>query len=298
MNALWIPLALGAHFLLAFNGVADKFLLSKAVRHPIAYAFYTGITGPLVWVIAPFGFRWIGISDLFIAIMGGVCFPVALYFFDTAIQQTSISRILPIEGGLVPIFTLVFAYVLLGERLTPQQLSAFIFLVIGAVLISFRYQRGGWHAVALGNAAVAAILFALSATITKYIFDQSNFVSGLIWTRLGFFLASLSFLVAPRARRAIFDTPKQVSSGNKLLYYSTRITGMLAGFMQNLAVAWGSVTIVNALQGVQFVFLLMATSILSLRFPKILKEKITGAILVQKILAIIAIGVGLALLTL
>lgn len=298
MTALWIPLAIGAHLLLAFNGVADKFLLSKAVRHPIAYAFFTGITGPLVFVLAPFGLQWIGWGGLFIAVMGGVCFPVALYFFDTAIQQTSISRVLPIEGGLVPIFTLVFAYVLLGERLSSIHLGAFLLLVVGAVLISFRQEKGAWHMVAIGNATVAAILFALSSVITKYTFDESNFVSGLVWTRIGFFLASVSFLSSPRARGYIFNTPKQVSSGNKILYFSTRVTGMLSGFMQNLAIAWGSVTIVNALQGVQFAFLLIMTSILTRRFPKILKEKITSKILAQKFLAILCISAGLFLLTL
>jgi uncharacterized membrane protein len=298
MTALWIPLALAAHFLLAFNGVADKFLLSKAVRHPIAYAFFTGITGPFVFILAPFGLQWIGWDGLLIAIMGGACFPVALFFFDTAIQETSISRILPIEGGLVPIFTLGFAYVLLGERLSNNQLGAFSLLVVGAVLISFRIEKGKYRAVALSNAAVAAVLFALSAVITKYIFDQSNFVSGLVWTRVGFFLASISFLVSARVRGYIFNTPKQVSSGNKVLYLSTRVTGMLSGFMQNLAVAWGSVTIVSALQGVQFAFLLIMTAVLTRWFPKILKEKFTPKIIAQKTLALVCISVGLFLLTL
>ncbi len=297
MIGLSIFLAIGAYSLLAFNGVADKFLLSKVVRHPIVYAFYTGITGPLVWVLAPFGLIFLSWENFVIALIGGACFPVALYFFDRAIQQTSISRILPIEGGLVPLFTLGFAYLILGERLTTTQLFAFAFLVFGAILISFRYERGQWHAKAFGNATIAAILFALSAVVTKYIFDQSNFVSGLIWTRLGFFVASLSFLISPKARGYIFNAPKQVSTGNKLLYYSTRLTGAASGFMQNYAVAIGSVTIVNALQGTQFAVLLILTSILSVWYPKILKEKISVSILVQKISAMLVISFGLYLLT-
>jgi len=298
MTILWLPLAIGAYLLLAVNGVADKFLLSKAVRHPIAYAFYTGITGPFVWVLAPFGLKFLNGTDLLIAILGGACFPVALYFFDTAIQRTSVSRILPIEGGLVPIFTLVLAYLILGERLSGTQMLSFIFLVCGAVLISFRREHGVWHPAALGNATVAAFLFAMSFTLTKYIYDQSNFVSGLIWTRLGFFVASLCFLIPPLWRKYIFDTPKKVSQTNKLLYYGTRLTGMVAGFMQNYAIAIGSVTLVNAMQGTQYAFLLVLTSVLSLRFPRILKEKITPQILAQKITAIILVSLGLVLLAL
>jgi drug/metabolite transporter (DMT)-like permease len=298
MTLLWLPLAVGAYLLLAVNGVADKFLLSKAVRHPIAYAFYTGITGPLVWVLAPFGLKLLSLPDLLVAILGGACFPVALYFFDKAIQQTSISRILPIEGGLVPIFTLVLAYLILGERLSGSHFIAFLLLVCGAVLISFRREHGLWHPVALGNATIAAFLFAMSFVLTKYIYGHSNFVSGLIWTRLGFFAASLSFLLVPLWRGYIFEAPKKVSNPNKLLYYGTRLTGMAAGFMQNYAIAIGSVTLVNAMQGTQYVFLLILTSILSLRFPQVLKEQINRQILVQKILAIIIVSVGLVLLAL
>ena len=298
MSSLYIPLAIGAYVLLAFNGIADKFLLSKVVRHPIAYAFYTGITGPLTWVLAPFGLKFLSGQDFLVAIIGGICFPVALYFFDTAIQQTSISRILPIEGGLVPIFTLLFAFLFLGERLTNLQFLAFVFLVLGAVLISLKFERGQWHAKAFGHATIAAVLFALCFTLTKYTFDHSNFVSGLIWTRLGFFIASLAFLIPRQWRTYIFETPKKTSNPNKILYYSTRITGAVAGLMQNYAIAIGSVTIVNAMQGTQYVFLLIATSLLSFYFPKILKEKITGKILTQKIIAIFLVGIGLTLLAL
>ncbi|MCX6797172.1 MAG: hypothetical protein NTX98_01700, partial [Candidatus Doudnabacteria bacterium] len=51
---MWIFLSIGAYFLLALNGVADKFLLSKAIKHPIAYAFYVGITGPLTLLLLLF----------------------------------------------------------------------------------------------------------------------------------------------------------------------------------------------------------------------------------------------------
>jgi uncharacterized membrane protein len=53
----------------------------------------------------------------------------------SAIQATSISRVLPIEGGFIPMFTLVLAYFVLGERLTEYQYIAFVFLVFGAVTI-------------------------------------------------------------------------------------------------------------------------------------------------------------------
>ena len=295
MSFIWI--AILAYLLFAVNGIVDKFLLTKAVRHPIAYAFYIGITGPLTLVLAPFGLKGLGFGDLLVALVGGASFVLALYYLYVATQQTSISRLLPIEGGFVPVFTLILAYVILGERLSAAQAGAFIFLVFGAVLIAFKKDQKGWHPKALGVSILAAFLFALSFTLTKYIFDQTNFVSGLIWTRLGFFAVALSFLIPQKSRGYIFKAPRETTTGNKFLYYGARVSGGLGGLLQNYAISLGSVTIVNALAGTQYAFLLISTIFLSKYYPKILKERVTGAILSQKIIAIILIFAGLVFLT-
>jgi len=294
---LFVWIAIFAYLLFALNGVIDKFLLSKVVRHPVAYAFYVGVTGPLTLVLLPFGFRTLGsLGDLAIALVGGGLFVFALYFFYVAIQKTSISRIMPLEGGFVPVFTLILAYFLLGERLSGWQLLAFIFLVAGGVFITLEKDRFGWHPKALGSGILAAFLFALSFTLTKYIYEQTNFVSGLIWTRLGLFLFSLLLLIPKTARKKIFSAPRRVAPENVFLYYGNRVIGGTAGFLQNYAIAIGSVTLVNALQGTQYALLLAMTVAASIYWPKIIKEDIRGAILAQKTAAIILISIGLALL--
>ena len=56
--------------------------------------------------------------------------------------------------------------------------------------------------------------------------------------------------------------------------------------------------IINALQGVQYVFLLIFAVLLSLKFPQILKEEISREIIFQKVVAILLIGGGLVILAL
>jgi drug/metabolite transporter (DMT)-like permease len=309
---MWIFFSIGAYFLLAINGVADKFLLSKSVKHPVAYAFYGGITGPLTFLLSIFGlfgswlgwsflsnefsFQWLTLGQTLVAIIGGASFPLALYFSYSAIQKTSVSRVLPIQGGFVPVFTLLFAYLFLGERLDASHLISFMLLVLGAVVISFRKEQGHWHARAFNQAFISAVLFSLCAVLTKYAFLRVNFASGLIWTRLGFFLVSISFLLIPKAREYIFNAPKETTVGSKFVYLGARISGGVSGFLQNYAVKLGSVTLVNAMQGTQYVFLLILTTILSLKFPKILKEHLSGQSFAQKIISIILVSVGLVLL--
>lgn len=294
----WLYFAVSAYLLMAVTAVVDKFLVSKVVKQPVAYAFYIGITGPFSLLLAPFGLKMLSMPDMMLAFASGIFFVLGIYYYFSAVQNSSVSRVLPIQGGLLPLFTLVFAFLLLDERLAASQYVAFIFLVAGSILISFRKDSGSWHTSALGYVTLSAMGFALSATLSKHIFDVSNFISGMVWTRQGFTLVALAFLLSPENRKHIFNAPKEAKVKNIFLYYSGRFSGTIAGFLQNYAVSIGSVTIVNAMQGTQFLFLLVMTTFLSFRYPKVLKEKVTARILIQKITAIALISLGLVLLAL
>ena len=119
----------------------------------------------------------------------------------------------------------------------------------------------------------------------------------MIWTRMGFFLAALPILLFKRNREVIFNAPKEAGARNVALYYSSRITGTVGGFLQNYAVSLGSVSVVNAMQGTQFAFLLGLTTFLSVYFPKVLKERINAETITLKLTAIALISGGLYLIT-
>jgi uncharacterized membrane protein len=112
------------------------------------------------------------------------------------------------------------------------------------------------------------------------------------------FTTAFLFLIFKPAREAILKTPREAGKRNGILFYCVRVIGALAGFLQNYAIAIGSVVIVNALQGLQFVFVLALTSMLSIYYPRILKEEINSRILAVKMLAIVLITSGLVILSL
>jgi len=292
----WLFFALSGYLLLAFSGVADKFLVSKVVKQPIAYAFYTAITGPFSLILIPFGVKFLSWPDFAVALMAGPCFILAIYHSYSAISRSSVSRVVPIQGGLVPLFSFFLAHVILGEQLTFLQTGAFFFLVLGAVLISFRKEKGKWTNEAFTYAATSALFFALTSVLTKYIFLQSNYISGLVWPSLGFLLPVPFILMIKENREAIFNAPKEAGVKNTALYYSSRASGTLGGFLQKYAVSVSSVTLVNALQGTQFVFLLAMTTFVSIYFPKVLKERINAETIALKLTAIVLISCGLFLL--
>lgn len=294
----WIAIATISYLLFAINSVIDKFLLMGPIKHPSMYAFFVGLSSGAILILAPFGLHILKEQDMAIALLGGAIFTYALYFLYCASRFTSVSRLVPIEAGLVAVCTLVFSYIFLHESLTGLQLGAFVLLVFGAVSISLKKnEMQAWRPSGLLYALVAAVLFSASLVLTKMVYNHTNFISGLIWTRLGLFVGALTFLFTPQFRKHLLTSSQPARSGSAALFYSAQGLGALASFLQNYAIALGSVVIVNALQATQFMFVLIITIVLSLYFPKVLKEELTRTILIQKVLAIGCISLGLVLLT-
>ena len=109
----------------------------------------------------------------------------------------------------------------------------------------------------------------------------------------------LFFLIKKSSRKEIFS--KQIISDKKTqaVFLGAQLCGGAANFLQSFAISltpFAFLATVNSLRGIQYVFLFLITLFLTVFFPKILKEEISKGILIQKIIAIVLIVAGLALL--
>lgn len=299
---MYIWVAVAAYLLLAVNAVIDKFLLGdKRIAHPATYAFAIGLVSLIVVVLIPISFSVPSLPLMFVSFASGAVFTYALLAFFTALKSGEASRVVPVQAGFVPFFTLVLAFFILGQRLGGGDLVGFLFLVGGSAVLNRKaHFKNKW-------AIVAAFLFALSFTLSKAIFDDLGFINGFIWTRFGMVLGALTLLSEPQARKAIlnkFVSKQKAAPGEKMteklliLFLTGQIVGSVAGFLQNYSIAIGNVVIVNALQGVQFAFLLILTSILSLWFPRIIEEEISNRVIAEKVAGVIIISIGVVILIL
>jgi hypothetical protein len=80
-----------------------------------------------------------------------------------------------------------------------------------------------------------------------------------------------------------------------LLVFNKILAGTAFVFL-NYAISLGSVVLVNAMQGMQYVFLLCLTVFFAKTRPHILEEEINWPLFGQKFLAVILIGIGLLIL--
>ena len=58
----------------------------------------------------------------------------------------------------------------------------------------------------------------------------------------------------------------------------------------------GNVSLINSLQGAQYIFLMFIVFFISTKFPKIMREELGGGVLMQKILGTILVTIGLYML--
>ncbi|HBW73820.1 MAG TPA: hypothetical protein DEF59_00975 [Candidatus Magasanikbacteria bacterium] len=292
----WLVVVIIAYALNAVAAVVDKVLLSKSIGNPAVYAFYIAFLSMLGWVLAPFGVRVPTASEFALNMGAGIVFTFALLFLFKGLKKGESSRITPFVGALSPVFVWLFSYFLLPERLGVQEISALVFLVVGSLVLVKRVDNlrasggGGFCA-----ACVSAVLFGLSYTLTKYNFNHQPFVSAFVWMRLGAFLGGVLLLLNARNRKDILH-PSHSATKNTGWFFFGQAAGACSFVLVNYAISLANVSLVNALQGVQYVFLLVMVWFLSWIHPRLMHERMHGKALAQKIIAIGIIGAGFALL--
>lgn len=318
---MWLFITISAYFINAGVYIADKFLLSKKIHSSIAYAFYVGVWS-IFNVCLLFFWPWMpNLQELTLDLLAGLLFLVTLVFWYKALHQSEASRVVPIVGALVPIFSFILSFVFLGEILSKQQILAFIILICGGVLISIKhtkvysYQKlvsrirevigeivGDVPAGAqptsriLVNSVVAAVFFAVYYVLMKYIYLNQPFVGSFVYSRLGSFVGVILMLFVPDWRRIIFKQQKGAKTPKNLFYFLTvRLLAAAAFIMINWAISLGNVAIVNALQGVQYLFLFVIILLISNKFPKVLNEQLGGGVFLQKLIGTVMVSLGLYL---
>lgn len=286
-----------AYFLNAIAVVIDKFLLSKKISNPAVYAFFISALSLLGLFLIPFGFQLYSINQILIAIIAGIIFTFALLYMFKAISGNEASRVTPFMGGLQPIFVFILALIFLGENLDIQSLIAFAVIISGTVVISWQNNSKASQKEAYIFAIISTFLFAISYTINKYVFIQQDFISGFVWTRVGSFLGALTLLFIAQNRRDIKKEIKNPEKKTGNLFIAGQSAGALSFVLVNYAIAISdSVALVNAMRGLEYIFLLIIVFSLSWKFPKLLEEKITPGAVAKKIIATILIISGLFIL--
>ena len=192
---LWLIVSISAYLILAVVVLVDKYLISGPIPNPKVYSFYVGTLGILALVLIPFVDFYIPqASQILLSFLAGAFFIYALFWFYKSLRLFEASRVVPAIGGLMPVFSLILIYLFSKgkEILQFQEFLAFIFLILGSVLIT--YEKKKFSLRSLQFCAISAFLLSLSFVLAKYVHLSQSFWNGFIWIRIGGFLMAIFFL--------------------------------------------------------------------------------------------------------
>jgi len=306
---IWLILAIISYIFFGVTAVIDKFLLTKTLSAPKMYAFITGILGAFVIPLILFvDISRITAFQIITGLTAGLILTPALLVFYEALKRYETSRVMPIYGGLTPIFILALVLIFFGDKgsLDLQEVVAFVLLVIGSVLVTYNKSKFSLSIFILPT--IAASMMAVVAVLTKVSYEGQSLISAMVFIRIGCLISALLFLFDKDIRntaKAFINAPIRIIGATEgknwgvIIFFINQGIVVIAGLMQNIAIYFSKIkyiTIINAMSGVQYVCILIITIFLSHRFPEIMREDITKKTLAIKAFSVLLIIGGLGLL--
>ncbi len=296
----WITLALAGYFFNAVTALFDKYLLAGRIKEPVVYAFFVSVLSLFAVVLVPFGYKPIPWQTGVVFVISGILFLYGLVAFYNAVKRSEISRVAPLVGIAISVIAGV-ASLAFGPAanlsFSPGHFLSLLMLLAGAFLIAFDLPLKKNDAL-MKSTLLAGALMALSLLFLKTGYRNADFVNGLLWSRLGFIVGGFSLFIIPQYRRAILENTRRLSSSNKrdvttgFLFLLNKIFGAAATFLLTYAAYLGPVTFIQALNGVQYAFVLILALPLAMKFPKIFGERLYFWDWFQKAAAIVLIALG------
>jgi len=298
----WIGIAIVGHLLNAIAFIVDKTLLSSAFKRSGTYAAVIGLFSALVLALSPWLSHWPDPLTWFAIGAFGISFVFAMWGFFEALSRAETSRVVPVIGSLIPLFTLFTAAIVVQERLTGRTLIGLAILILATLLLT----RSGDKKNHLDRATLlicvgSAFLFAISTATGKFAFERAPFLDVFLLSRL--FAAGTALLI-PAVSKPVRDEllalikPKKQKGGPGYGAAALMLFGQICGAIGfvgvQYAISMGSATVVNALQAVQYAAIVLIAWLGGKKLASLLKEERTAKALVHKGLAIILVGIGLA----
>lgn len=306
----WISFVILAQLINAIVSLLDRYLVASGkIGRPIVLAFYVSLLSALSIGVFAVGLLPISFGNFSIpsfanvmwptwqvlghSLISAVTFIVALIALFESFRLTQASDVVPVVSSVSAVMTLLLSFYFLEATLTRNFLWGFLFLVVGTFLVAhFRMtKRLAWLTF------VAGTLFAAHYISIKLLFAETSFDNAFFWSRIIIALVALSMLLLPNccSQTVASETRRAKGAGLWLLLANKTLAG-IAGILVLKAVELGDVAIVQALSGLQFVFLVIFSIFLGHKAPACIGENCELHDRIQKIVSVSIIVTGFVLL--
>ncbi len=302
----WLILATVGQFLNAVVAFLDKYIVTdeKILPRPFVYAFYSCLlTG--FWVVVYLlayipGFSEVGVPSfenitkptiqvIGMSFLAAYTFFMALVSMYEALRKAEAVNVMPVIGAVSALSAFGMSHLFLNTPFTANYLWGIVILSLGTLLVTQVLPSIGlvWSLIHSG------LFFALHFITMKGLFMETNFDDGFFWSRISFVIFALSLLMVPAYYEKITEQTKKTTKKTGLIVVFTKIIAGVAAFLLLKATDGGDVAVVQALDGLKFVFILIITFTLGAMLPDAAaKHEARPRMVVRQVLYVAVITVG------
>jgi drug/metabolite transporter (DMT)-like permease len=299
----WVVFAFSGPVLWAISVHLDKYLVERFFRQSnvAVMLLFTAFIGllllPFIWFFEP-SVTALAAGNVALIVFSGILYMSAMLLYLQALQREEASVVAPyFQAG--PLFGYVLAYLVLGETLSGRQMAGGVIILIGAVIVSVRFDKGA----RLFKARVAALMLtcgfamALSGLIFKIFAIEVEFWTTTFWMFVGEALFGCVLLLVPSYRKQFMGMLRSNTIALLSINGSNELINLGGGLGNRYALMFAPLSIVQAIGSTTTLFVFAFAVVLSLVWPKFGRENLSGRELAQKGLAAILVALGVALVT-
>jgi len=298
----WLLFAFSGPVLWAISTHLDKYLVERYFKNTSVAVLlvFTALMGlvllPFIWVCEP-DVANVPLSSILVIVSSGLLYMGAIFFYLQALQSEEASTVAPFFQA-APLFAYALGYVVLGERLSAMQLYGGGLIVAGAVLLSIRpggARRFKTRLVVL--MLTCALCVALSSLIFKIFAVSNEFWTTTFWTFVGQAIVGAAILAVPAHRRQFVGLFRVHTSALIAINASNELINLGGGLGARYALMLAPLSIVQAITSTSTLFVFLFGMVLSIFFPALGREDLSGRELTKKGLSAILIVAGVVLIS-
>ncbi len=285
----WFFAALAASAIWAWTNVVDEDLVVRRAKDPLLLVAITGLFGgiPFFVITLTGNFQMLSADTTMLAIAVGLVALLAYWPYYRALKEEDVADII-LFWNLTPVFVVIMAFVFAHERLIASQYFAIGLLVAGSMIMGYAPNPRGSSLRAYLLMAGASLLLALEVVLAKILYNNASFLPAFAYVSLTMFCGAALMMLCRTKRRQ----KAKRSWRDMRIYVVSELADVSAGSLKGFAVSMGSASVIQALSGVQSLFVVCIESlgIFGARVHRPPKE------IVRIVLASACVVVGLVLI--
>lgn len=292
----WILLSLLAPLFWAASNFVDKYILEKYTRGIFDFVFFSTITS---WIFFVGILLFNKMPELnfysLIPIATGMILIYSYGFYGKALEQGDTSSLV-ILFKLIPVVTIILAFIFLGQTLSLTEIFGFIVVLFGAVIVSFEKSKS-IVIKGFGMILIAILMWSVMTLFIDYGLTKMSFWDYFLLDNLGSALAGLTMFIIPSIRKQVVEGIRTATVGKYIWFSWNNVLDFLGQLsIKKALVIAPSAGLVTVVMQAQSFYAILIGALLTLLLPKIIKENISASMLIKKFIGAVIMFLGIYIL--